>query len=118
MIHHFHFSPFGLRLLDALLIDARARSCPAFLQQQTTETQVCAAYLHDVTFGNLMFTNRNVDHYKQHLHLEKAQARLRTRLRQSFCAECREVSCFVNEHMLRTILVHMHYIARVCVETR
>ena len=118
MIHHFHFSPFGLRLLDALLIDARARSCPAFRQQQTTETQVCAAYLHDVTFGNLMFTNRNVDHYKQHLHLEKAQARLRTRLRQSFCAECREVSCFVNEHMLRTILVHMHYIARVCVETR
>lgn len=95
-----------------MLIDARAKSCPAFRHQQTAESQVCSAYLRDVTFGNLLFTNRNVGQYKQHLHLKQAQTHLRTCLRQSFC-ECRDTSCFVNEHMLRTILVHMHYISRV-----
>ena len=113
VLYQILFSPFGLKLLDSLLIDARAMSCPAFRHQQTSMTQVCAAYLRDVTFSNLMFTNRNVGHFQQHHHLEKAQARLRTRLRQAFCTECREASCFVNEHMLRTVLVHMHYIARV-----
>ena len=99
--------------MDFLSIDARARSCPAFKDQQTSLTQLCSAYLRDVTWCNLMFTNRNVGHFTEHEHLAAAQTRLRERLRQSFCHECQKETCFVSVHMVRTILVHMYYIYRV-----
>ena len=99
--------------LDHLLIDSRARSSKAFAGSQTPLSRLCAGYLRDVTYCHLLFTNRNVATYTQHVHLGQAQTRLRERLRQGFCSECDEDTCFVNIHMIRTILVHLHYVNRV-----
>ena len=92
------------------MADSRAQSCEAFKHQRTAPSRICTEYLRDVTFGNLLFTNRNVGFYTDHDHLSKAQDRLRNHLRQAFCTECTDAACFVNVHMVRTILVHMHYI--------
>ena len=101
--------------LENLLIDTRAQYCGAFKNQRTFITRLCSDYLRDVSFNHLFFTNRNVEFYKQYQHLPHAQTRLRERLRQSFCGECSEESCFVNMHMLRTILVHLYYTTRVSI---
>ena len=109
----YYFSPFGLVFLDHLLIDARARSSKSFSKQRTALSRMCADYLRDVTYCNLMFTNRNVTTHTEHIHLKHAQTRLKERLRQSFCSECDEETCFVNVHMQRVILVHLYYVSRV-----
>ena len=104
-----------MMLLENLLLDTRAQCCGAFKDQRTFITRLCSDYLRDVSFNHLFFTNRNVEYYQQYKHLAQAQTRLRERLRQSFCGECDEESCFVNMHMLRTILVHLYYVTRVSI---
>ena len=99
--------------LEQLHQDTRARCCNAFKGQRTSISRMCTSYLRDVTFNHLLFTNRNVEHFTEHVHLADAQAYLRDRLRQSFCFKCDESTCFVNVHMVRTILVHLYYVTRV-----
>ena len=101
--------------MEHLLIDTRARSSKSFSSQRTTISRMCADYLRDVTYCNLMFTNRNVATHTEHAHLGQAQTRLKERLRQSFCSECDEETCFVNAHMKRVILVHLYYVTRVSI---
>ena len=99
--------------LEHLHQDARARCCNAFKNQRTFLSRMCTSYLRDVTFNHLLFTNRNVEHFTEHVHLADAQSCLRLRLRQSFCFKCDDTTCFVNVHMIRTILVHLHYVTKV-----
>ena len=99
--------------LEHLHQDTRARCCKAYKNQRTFISRMCTSYLRDVTFNHLLFTHRNVEHFTGHVHLSDAQTRLRERLRQSFCFLCDDETCFVNVHMVRTVLVHLYYVTRV-----